>query len=250
LNVLHIELPPLRARREDIPLLIDAFIRDASRRQDHRFEGISLEAMEILQDYHWPGNVRELENLVESMVVLAPGRQVLPEDIPSDVRGNAPATAALVPLGGGSLALEDPSSQGIRPELEFIFRTLVDLRMDVDDLRKEFDTYQPAQPGSPGAVETYPVGEGRVEISVRPPGGVSEEPWEVEEPPEVAPGDGAVVYRSGMTMDDLERAAIAAVLVEVRGNRRKAAQMLAIGERTLYRKIKAYRIDEDEEESS
>ena len=51
-------------------------------------------------------------------------------------------------------------------------------------------------------------------------------------------------------MDELERAAIAAVLVEVRGNRRKAAQMLAIGERTLYRKIKAYQIDEDEEESS
>ena len=251
LNVLHIELPPLRSRREDIPPLIDAFIRDASRRQDHRFEGISPEAMEILQDYHWPGNVRELENLVESMVVLAPGRQVLPEDIPSDVRGIAPATAALVPLGeGSSLALEDSSSQRIRPELQFIFRTLVDLRMDVDDLRKEFDAYRPPQPGTPGAVETYPVGEGRVEISVRPPAGVSEGPWEVGEPPEVAPGDGAVVYRSGMTMDDLERTAIAAVLVEVRGNRRKAAQMLAIGERTLYRKIKAYQIDEDEEESS
>jgi two-component system NtrC family response regulator len=53
-----------------------------------------------------------------------------------------------------------------------------------------------------------------------------------------------------MTMEDLERAAIAAVLVEVRGNRRKAAQMLAIGERTLYRKIKAFRIDEEEADSS
>ena len=160
LNVLHIELPPLRGRREDIPLLVDAFIRDASRRHDHRFEGISPEAIEILQGYDWPGNVRELENLIESMVVLAPGRQVLAEDIPSDVRGIAPATGALVHIGdGSSRALEDFGAQGIRPELEFIFRTLVDLKMDVDDLRKEFETYRSPQPSSPGSIDTFPINE-------------------------------------------------------------------------------------------
>ena len=267
LNVLHIELPPLRRRREDIPLLVDAFIEDASRRHDRRFEGISREAMEILQDYHWPGNIRELQNLVESMVVLAPGRQILPNDIPSDVRGNAPGTAALVPFAAGSsVALEDAGARGIRPELEFIFRTLVDLRMDVDDLRKEFETYRSPQPGSAASVGMYPIQQGGVEIGVRPAASVSDESWEVEEPIEVAaregPGDGslpldgpgdalgegAVVYRSGMTMEDLERAAIAAALVEVRGNRRKAAQMLAIGERTLYRKIKKFGMDEGEAE--
>ena len=259
LNVLHIELPPLRRRREDIPLLVDAFIEDASRRHDRRFEGISQEAMEILQDYHWPGNIRELQNLVESMVVLAPGRRILPDDIPSDVRGNAPGTAALVPLARGSSgALEDAGAQGIRPELEFIFRTLVDLRMDVDDLRKEFETYRSPQPGSARSVGTYPIHHGGVEIGVRPAAGVSDEPWDVEEPIEVsaedgageAVEDGAVVYRSGMTMEDLERAAIAAALAEVRGNRRKAAQMLAIGERTLYRKIKKFGMDEEDAEQT
>ncbi len=257
LNVLHIELPPLRRRREDIPLLVDAFIEDASRRHDRRFEGISQEAMEILQDYYWPGNIRELQNLVESMVVLAPGRQVLPNDIPSDVRGNAPGTAALVPFAAGSSgALEGAGAQGIRPELEFIFRTLVDLRMDVDDLRKEFEAYQSPQPGAAAPVDTYPSREGRVEIGVRPAAGVLDESWDVEEPIEISTGDGprealgggAVVYRPGMTMEDLERAAIAAALVEVRGNRRKAAQMLAIGERTLYRKIKKFGMDEEDAE--
>ncbi len=254
LNVLHIELPPLRRRREDIPLLVDTFIEDASRRHDRRFEGISREAMEILKDYYWPGNIRELQNLVESMVVLAPGRQVSPDDIPSDVRGNAPGTAVLVPPVPG--ALEDPSAQGIRPELEFIFRTLVDLRMDVDDLRKEFETYRSPPAGAAVPVETYPSREGRVEIGVRPATGEFGEPWEVEEPIEVstgegleeALGEGTVVYRPGMTMDDLERAAIAAALVEVRGNRRKAAQLLAIGERTLYRKIKKFGMDEEDGE--
>jgi transcriptional regulator with PAS, ATPase and Fis domain len=251
LNVLHIELPPLRRRRDDIPLLVDAFIEDASRRHDRRFEGISPEAMEILQDYHWPGNIRELQNLVESMVVLAPGRQVLPKDIPSEVR--ASGTAALVPVGrGDSQALEDTGAQGIRPELEFIFRTLVDLRMDVDDLRKEFEAYRPSS-GAPR--EAHPIDGGRVEIGVvGPTSAVTEESWDVEEPIEVLPGEGsgealpagAVVYRPGMTMDDMERAAIAAALLEVRGNRRKAAQMLAIGERTLYRKIKKFGMDEDD----
>ena len=259
LNVLHIELPPLRRRREDIPLLVDAFIEDASRRHDRRFEGISQEAMEILKDYHWPGNIRELQNLVESMVVLAPGRRILPNDIPSDVRGNTPGTAALVPLARGSSgALEDAGAQGIRPELEFIFRTLVDLRMDVDDLRKEFETYRSPQPASARSVGTYPIHHGGVEIGVRPAAGVSDEPWDVEEPIEIsaeeraeeAVEDGAVVYRSGMTMEDLERAAIAAALAEVRGNRRKAAQMLAIGERTLYRKIKKFGMDEEDAEQT
>ena len=254
LNVLHIELPPLRRRRDDIPLLVDAFIEDANRRHDRRFEGISPEAMEILQDYHWPGNIRELQNLVESMVVLAPGRQILPEDIPSDVRGNAPGTAALVPVGEGGAGALAADAQGIRPELEFIFRTLVDLRMDVDDLRKEFETYRSPTPGSLSPVDTFAINEGRVEIGVRPAAGASDEAWDVEEPIEVSsadgPGDGAVVYRSGMTMDDLERAAITAALLEVRGNRRKAAQMLAIGERTLYRKIKKFGMDEKEAEST
>jgi DNA-binding NtrC family response regulator len=149
--------------------------------------------------------------------------------------------------------LEDPSAHGIRPELEFIFRTLVDLRMDVDDLRKEFETYRSPPPSSAGPVETYASHEGRVEIGVRPAAGELGELWDVEEPIEVSTEDGLeeelaegmVVYRPGMTMDDLERAAIAAALVEVRGNRRKAAQLLAIGERTLYRKIKKFGMDEE-----
>ena len=256
LNVLHIELPPLRHRREDIPLLVEAFIEDASARHDRTFEGISPEAMKILQEHYWPGNIRELHNLVESMVVLAPGREVLPKDIPREVQGLEKGVGALVPVGSGSgQPGEAVTGPGLRPELEFIFRTLVDLRMDVDDLRQEFDVYRDGS----AAIQAYPVGTERVEIGVRRRGTTVGDTWGVEEevdpfrPVEVSYGadpveveqPGTVIYRSGMTMEDLEREAIAAALAEVRGNRRKAAQLLAIGERTLYRKIKKFGLDED-----
>src|SRR5690606_4266212 len=84
LNILRIELPPLRERKADIPLLIHGFIRELSREHDRPFRGIEPEALQLLVDYAWPGNVRELRNLVESMVVLAPGRTIRPEDIPSE----------------------------------------------------------------------------------------------------------------------------------------------------------------------
>ena len=250
LNVLHIELPPLRRRREDIPLLVEAFIADASRRHDRSFEGISPEAMEILKEYYWPGNIRELQNLVESMVVLAPGREVLPEDIPTDVRGGAKAGGALVPIGLGSARAVEPSTEhGYRPELEFVFRTLVDLRMDVDDLRQEFDFYRDAGSSTAAPVESLVTDAGKVEIGVRQAREAMQEgSWEIGEPVESVEVEetlGSVVYRSGMTMEDMERQAIAAALEEVKGNRRKAAQMLAIGERTLYRKIKKFGLEQE-----
>ena len=250
LNVLHIELPPLRRRREDIPLLVEAFIEDATRRHDRSFEGISPEAMELLQAYYWPGNIRELQNLVESMVVLAPGRVVLPKDIPSEVRGETTAGGALIPVGLGSAQAMEPSTDpAYRPELEFVFRTLVDLRMDVDDLRQEFDSYRDGGPTGTSPVASFPSEPGKVEISVRQPvGRMQEGSWETGEhveSVEVEEVGRPVVYRSGSTMEDMEREVIAAALEEVQGNRRKAAQMLAIGERTLYRKIKKFGLDEE-----
>src|SRR5690606_17199693 len=140
LNVLHIELPPLRERRADIPLLVEAFIREASREHDRPRISVTPEAMEILVGYDWPGNVRELRNLVESMVVLAPGQVIRPEDIPPEIR-DARGRSRLLPVP--ITRQESPvESGGASPELEFIFHTLVQLRMDVEDLRREFEDYR------------------------------------------------------------------------------------------------------------
>jgi DNA-binding NtrC family response regulator len=96
---------------------------------------------------------------------------------------------------------------------------------------------------------SFPSEPGKVEISVRQPVGTMQEgAWETGEhveSVEVEEVGRPVVYRSGSTMEDMEREVIAAALEEVKGNRRKAAQMLAIGERTLYRKIKKFGLDEE-----
>ena len=85
LNVINIQLPPLRERKEDIPALVEFFTKkycEENSKQQYRF---SSEALKVLMDYHWPGNVRELENVVERAVVLSQdeiiGRDLLPESI-------------------------------------------------------------------------------------------------------------------------------------------------------------------------
>jgi DNA-binding NtrC family response regulator len=255
LNVLSIELPPLRERRADIPLLVESFVREVSDRNELEFPGISPEAMELLIDYTWPGNIRELRNLVESMVVLAPGRVIRPEDIPDDVRRGRGSSLLPAPIHRGSPGPDGGERGNLRPELEFIFRTLVELRVDMDELKREFEAYRSGVafaggtilgrvgPGvdaeGPGGID-IPSG---LEIPAYSPGGVSREEEESGDAEAEEDAEGVVVYRPGMTIDDMEREAIVAALQEVGGNRRKAAELLGIGERTLYRKISKYGLD-------
>jgi DNA-binding NtrC family response regulator len=232
LNVLRIDLPALRERRADIPRLIDQFIREFSAQHDRPFMGIDPEAVRLLVEYEWPGNVRELRNLVESMVVLAPGRVIRPEDIPAEVRLHRGGDRALLPVP----VMRSPvpaqrDAGGPPPELEMIFRTLFDLRMDLDDLRREFEIYR--QRSRETVLPGYTPVPQFAYVQPAPP----------EPDPEPLPERGTIVFRPGMTMQDLEREAIGVALREARGNRRRAAEMLGIGERTLYRKLKEYQIE-------
>jgi DNA-binding NtrC family response regulator len=85
LNVVPLRVPPLRERIQDIPLLVEHFIRHDNRRFHKRVEGLSPEALAALNAYRWPGNVRELENVIERCVVLAEGPIIQLNDLPLDV---------------------------------------------------------------------------------------------------------------------------------------------------------------------
>lgn len=252
LNVLSIALPPLRERRADIPLLVRRFSREVAERVGRPFPGITDEAMEVLARHSWPGNVRELRNLVESMVVLSPGSPIQPRDIPVEIRGGESGGSRFLPVPIPR-ASEGEAPADLRPQLEFIFRTLVEMRVDIDDLRKDFEAWRddvPRMGGSQvgilsGGVAPEPRSSA---VGIWPEPTVFESHDESGEDPghegaDVA-GGGVVVYREGMTMEDLEREAIAAALQAVGGNRRQAAERLGIGERTLYRKIKKFGLDQ------
>ena len=86
LNVVPVLLPPLRERKEDIPLLAEYFLEKVSRREGFSCQGFQREALEAFQGYNWPGNVRELENVVERMVTLTEGVQLGLEDLPLYLR--------------------------------------------------------------------------------------------------------------------------------------------------------------------
>ncbi|MGC8759173.1 MAG: sigma-54-dependent transcriptional regulator [Bryobacteraceae bacterium] len=105
LNVFPITIPPLRERREDIPLLAERFLRKFAAETGSRVEEISPEAMRKLVEYHWPGNVRELENVIERSLLYADGKVLLPEHIRLDyaprrsVNGTAGAADGFLPEG-------------------------------------------------------------------------------------------------------------------------------------------------------
>src|SRR5213080_3050687 len=122
LDVLHLTLAPLRERKVDIPLLVRRFIAEFAALHERPFRGITPEALQILVDAEWPGNVRQLRNLVESMVVLAPEGEIRASDIPRDIRERARGLPVRV-VG----ATRDVAGQ----ELEFIFRSLVELKLQV-----------------------------------------------------------------------------------------------------------------------
>jgi DNA-binding NtrC family response regulator len=177
------------------------------------------------------------------MVVLAPGGIIRPEDIPDEVRRGRGSSLLPAPLVRATSS-ETPST--LRPELEFVFRTLVELRVDMDDLRREFEAYRRGGPMelASGAVVGRMTGELPDDGDVPAFARVVDGAREGHEAPEAPTREeGVVVFRPGMTIEDMERQAIQAALTEVRGNRRKAAEMLGIGERTLYRKIAAYGLD-------
>jgi two-component system nitrogen regulation response regulator NtrX len=104
LNVIPIVVPPLRERREDVPLLIQHFARRTSEEHNLRPKRFDARAMEALQRYRWRGNIRELRNTVERLMIMTTADVVRAEDLPQDVRGDAGASPSAADQPGGASA--------------------------------------------------------------------------------------------------------------------------------------------------
>jgi two-component system response regulator PilR (NtrC family) len=164
LNVIPIHLPPLRERREDIPLLVAHFNEKISKAVGKNLHGIAPEALATLEHYAWPGNVRELENVVERAIVLGSGDVITVEALPSSLSrpGDTRDAVLSIPVEGLDLeaALEHIEQQCIRQALERTggnqTRAAELLRLSFRQFRYKLQKYahhadQPPRPDAPAA---------------------------------------------------------------------------------------------------
>jgi len=200
LKAVTIYVPPLRERREDIPLLLDHFVQQAMENNKIQFEGFSEEALAIIKSYNWMGNIRELKNFVDSIVILSAGKKVTAELVREHLMGYEEIS------DGSSLLPVHVKTDVDQAERELIYKALLSLGVEIRDMKQillnmnQNINHQVMQ----GEVEDVTYGE------------------------EIQP------------MDEVEKQMIKKALIKYHGNKRKAAQALQISERTLYRKLKDY----------
>lgn len=130
LNIINIEVPPLRNRKGDIPLLVENFIIKHAKHLSKKIERISDEAVAALMDYNWPGNIRELENVIERATILTKGPEIVLDDFPDFLRNPNKETSA---ADSSNLKLKDALRS---PEKDLILRALDSVNWNRNDAAK------------------------------------------------------------------------------------------------------------------
>jgi transcriptional regulator with PAS, ATPase and Fis domain len=120
LNVIRIDLPPLRERTEDIPVLIEHFMRKFGDQVQRKLDGIEPEALTALMNYHWPGNVRELEHAIERAVLLGKEGRIGPQDLPPSLVASKDNASPLADAVARSYTLRDLEKEYIMRVMEIV----------------------------------------------------------------------------------------------------------------------------------
>ncbi len=232
LRSVNIRIPPLRARRGDIPLLVERFLTDVRARNVGRDLLLTDEGMDALMRHAWPGNVRELRNVIETSSVLEQGKVVDDQIIARYMPQSSPAADADRPL---PMRLGGRTSE--QAERELIFRALLEIRTDLTDLRQLVEELavqaQRMLPlsGAARTADAEALVPTRAVVPVHPAEAL---------PHATSPTDDPMRVLDDLSLEELERRVIERALGRFEGNRRLAAEVLGVSERTLYRKIKDY----------
>ncbi|MBN1412083.1 MAG: sigma-54-dependent Fis family transcriptional regulator [Spirochaetales bacterium] len=117
LNVVNIKIPPLRERKDDIPLLVTSFLKEFARENNKTIEGFDTKARQALFSYSWPGNIRELRNCIESAVVMCKSNLITMEDLPENIRQDSDKDFIKLELG---ISMPDAEKEIIRSTLHFV----------------------------------------------------------------------------------------------------------------------------------
>jgi transcriptional regulator with PAS, ATPase and Fis domain len=235
LNSIPIQMPPLRERGEDIVLLFRLFALQMA--EKYKMDRVVLDegAKQLLLHYKWPGNVRQLKNITEQISVLSPERtitaQVLSQFIPQDQESTQLAT--IHREGSGDHSFEN--------EREILYKILFELRGNVNDMRREMSALKKqlddVQSTKPTAMEQLPT-TSLAPIAPHPAPVTSVEDAIAEEYIEPAQ------ELESLNLNDMGKQMLEKALERNHGNRKKAAQELGISDRTLYRRLKQYGLDQ------
>jgi len=226
LNTIPIQMPPLRDRGQDIILLFRLFAMQMA--EKYKLPKITLteEAKGLLLKYKWPGNVRQLKNITEQMSILSQDREITAEAllkfIPQDTESTMLAT--IQPAGG---------SHSYENERELLYKILYELKGNVGDLRREMNSLREQLQS--------PVNQQQTTITQHP-APIAQHPSPITQPMEAEAEE--IQEMESLNLDDISRQMLIKALDKNGGNRKKAAQELGISDRTLYRRIKQYGLDE------
>jgi DNA-binding NtrC family response regulator len=207
LRVVVIPAPPLRDRREDVPILAQTFLDQENEEHGFSLRGIARPALDLMSSYAWPGNVRELRNTIRSMAVFKQSGMIETADLPEEIlTGNVRGHPRNLPVPLQSLTAGR--------EMELVIATLLEMREDIKQIKATLG----------GESATGAVGfAGQVVDTFAGDSGYTTDP---------VGGDGDLM--------SAERALIEQALRATGGKRRMAAERLGISERTLYRKLKKF----------
>jgi len=247
LNSVPIRIPPLRDRKEDIPLLFRKFAGDCA--EKYLMPPISLndEARELLKNYRWPGNVRQLKNITEQISIIEQERlitaTILQKYLPYNEVGMVPVPASQI---------HDPEHKSFANEREILYQVLFDMKKDITDLKQvvkrimEDTTQHPAtfesSPSDRHSPAIIPNDHTRVSVPVKYEAVPKKIAIEESESNEIQ--EATEYEESALSISEVEKEMILKALERHNGKRKLAAGDLGISERTLYRKIKEYSLED------
>jgi DNA-binding NtrC family response regulator len=222
LNTVTIHVPPLRDRGKDIPLLFRYFASEFAHKYGRNPIRLTEDAKAILSAYRWPGNVRELRNYTEQLTVLSGSDTLNAEDVERTLPNNDSYLPVHIPA--------DTRNGSFESERELLFKIIFDLKNDVNDLKGKVMMLMNGQ-----------MDMSNMNLPVRQTFTPTQSTSRFPEP--VIQVNTPLLEES-LSLERKEKDLIFKALQKYRNNRKKAAQDLGISERTLYRKIKSYGLEE------
>ena len=248
LSTVEINLPPLRDRKEDIPLLFRKFASDFAQKYHMPTLRLNEDAQQILAQYNWNGNIRQLRNVAEQISVLEKERELNPQIL----RSYLPDMGSQLP----AISPKEKESGDFASEREILYKVLFDMKNDLNDLKKltlelmKQETSEDVQEKNQSLIKKI-YGESPNESNLQPLNTLpvesqyQENKMDAEESYDYAE---TIVEEEPLSLLQKEIEMIKTALERSKGKRKLAAEELGISERTLYRKIKQYDLNDGSED--